>query len=140
MTLPQTTSKPPESPLQRVIVARLRADAGLVAKLAPAKGISPAAAAVIDEVKEGQSFPYVRIGDHLSTPSGDLTSFGRQVTVTLHVWTKTNSMGPGQAIADDVVRLLDRQHVALSAALAPLGHRCVRSEHQGAQALDNPGP
>ena len=140
MTLPQTTSKAPESPLQRAIVARLRGDATLAGLLASVKNVTPAVPAVVDEVKEGQAYPYVRVGDHLSTPAGDLTSFGRQVTATLHVWTKANSMGPGQTIADRVVALLDHQHAALSELLAPLGHRCVLIHWQFGQALDDPDP
>jgi hypothetical protein len=140
MTLPQTLSRPPETPLQRAIVARLRGSGALTALLAPVKDSNPAVPAVIDEVPEGQRFPYVRVGEHLSIPDNDLTSFGRQVTVTLHVWTKAGSMGPGQAIADVVVGLLDHQDRALTALLTPYGFRCVRIDHQFAQALDDPDP
>lgn len=136
----QPLSKPPENPLQRVIVARLRGSATLAGKLATARGVTPVVPAVLDEVREGQAYPYVRVGDHLSTLSGDLTSFGRQVTETLHVWTKAGSMGPGQDIADIVVGLLDRQHEALTALLRPLGHRVVSCRYEYGQALDDPDP
>lgn len=138
MTLPQTISWPPETPLQRAIVARLRADATLAAKLAVIKGTSTPA--VVDEVKEGQAYPYVRVGEHLSTPSNTLTEFGREVTATLHVWTLAGSMGPGQAIADDIVRLLDHQDEVLSDLLAASGQVCVRISYEFGQALDDPDP
>lgn len=140
MTLPQTLSRPPENALQAVIVAHLRGSAPLAAKLAPAKGVTPSTPAVLDEVREGQAYPYVRVGDHLSTLSGDLTSFGRQVTETIHVWTKAGSMGPGQDIVNLIVGLLDRQHRALSVLLAPRGHRVVSCRYEYGQALDDPDP
>ena len=140
MTLPQAISRPPESPLQRAVVALLRADPTLTGLLASVKGSAPPIPAVVDEVREGQPKPYVQIGDHLSTPGGDLSRFGRIVTMTLHVWTKAGSMGPGQAIADAVARLLDRQDRALSVLLAASGHRCVRIEFQFSQALKDPDP
>lgn len=140
MTLPQTVNKPPENALQRATVARLRGDATLAGLLAAAYKVTPTAPAVLDEVKEGQPFPYVRVGDHLSTPSGDHTRFGRQVTMTLHVWTKVQSMGPGQTIADRIVALLDHQHDALSALMAPHGHRCVLIHWQFGQAIDDTDP
>jgi hypothetical protein len=129
-------SKSPLSPLQRAVVAKLRGDATLVGLLASAKGVSPAAAAVVDQVVEGQAFPYIRIGDHLSTPANDLTSYGRRVTVTLHVWTRAQSNGPGQTIADRVIELLDHQE----RALAVTGHRVVSIRHEFDQALSDPDP
>lgn len=139
MTQPQTISRPPESPVQRAVVSLLRADATLAGRLAKVKG-STTTPAVVDEVKEGQAYPYVRVGDHLSTPDNTLTSFGRQITASIHAWTKAGSMGPGQDIADDIVRLLDHQDRALSALLAAAGQRCVRISFEFGQALDDPDP
>lgn len=136
----QPTNTLPVNAVQRVIVALLRGDATLSALLATAKGITPTAPAVVDDVQEGQLYPYIAIGDHLSTPDNDLTSFGRQVTETLHVWTKTRSMTPGQTIADRVALLLDHQDAALTALLTPLGHRCVRVSSEFDQALRDPDP
>lgn len=133
-------SKSPMNPLQAAIVARLRGDATLATLLAAVKGSSPATPAVIDRVPEGQAMPYVRLGDHLSTPDNTHTSFGRRVTETLHVWTQERSMAPGQAIANRVGELLDHQPAALSALLAAGGHRCVSIRLSFDQALDDPDP
>jgi len=130
----------PAGAVQRVIVARLRGDATLSGLLAPAKDVSPAAAAVVDDVKEGQAYPYVAVGDHLGIPDNDLTSYGREITETLHVWTKTRSMTPGQTIADRIALLLDHQDRALTALLTPLGHKCVRISLEFDQALRDPDP
>lgn len=140
MTLPQTTSRPPENAVQRALVAILRADAALTAKIAKIKDVTPPTPAVVDKVPEGQLYPYVRVGDHLSIPDNTLTSFGRQVTTTLHIWTKTGSMGPGQDIADIIVGLLDHRTATMTAALASSGHYCVRIEYEFSQALDDPDP
>ncbi len=140
MTQPQTVSRPPENAAQRAIVARLRGSAPLAALLAKIKDVTPLTPAVIDRVPEGQGYPYVRVGDHLSTPDNTLTTFGRQVTVTLHVWTKTGSMVPGQDIADLIVGLLDHQPAAISTLLSTSGHRCVSIRHEFSQALDDPDP
>lgn len=133
-------SSSPLNPLQAAIVARLRADATLAALLPKVKGVTPLVPAIVDRVPEGQPMPYVRIGDHLSTPDNTHTSFGRRVTETLHVWTRERSMGPGQAIANRVGELLDHQTAALSALLAPAGHRCVSIRLSFDQALDDPDP
>jgi hypothetical protein len=136
----QPTDLLPASAVQRAIVALLRADTTLKGMLAAIKGVSPATAAVIDDIPEGQAYPYVAVGDHLSIPDNDLTSFGRQVTETLHVWTQTRSMAPGQAIADRIALLLDHQDRALTVLLSPLGHRCVRISLEFDQALRDPDP
>jgi hypothetical protein len=133
-------NRPPENDVQRAIVARLRADATLAGMLAPARNITPTVPAVVDEVKEGQLYPYVRVGDHLSIPDNDHTSFGRQITETIHVWTKAGSMAPGQAIVNRVVGLLDHQPAAMSALLSAYGHRCVAIRYEFGQALDDPDP
>lgn len=140
MTLPQTDSHNPVTPVQRAIVAILRGDATLTALLAPIAGITPATPAVVDQPPEGQAYPYVRVGDHLSIPDNDLTSFGRELTETLHVWTKTRSNGPGQQVASRITALLDHQVAALSAELAGDGQRCVTVRQEFDQALADPDP
>jgi hypothetical protein len=122
-------SKSPINPLQKALVAKLKADAPLVALLAGKQ-------AIYDQPPEGDPKPYVRVGDHLSIPDNDLGSFGRQVTVTLHIWTKARSNGPGQDIADRITALLDHQ----AAALVVPGHRIVSIRSEFDQALSDPDP
>lgn len=134
------TSRNPATPIQRAIVARLRADATLVTLLAPIKGVTPATPAVVDQPEEGQVYPYIVVGDHLSVPDNDLTSFGREGTETIHVWTKARSNKPGQDLADRVTALLDHQAAALSALLAADGFKCVTIRQEFDQALRDPDP
>lgn len=121
----------PNSPVQGALYAILIGDAPLMALLP---------GGVNDQPPEGAMKPYVRLGDHLSTPDNDHTAFGREITETLHVWTKSRSNGPGQAIANRIVELLDHQVSTLSAALAADGHECVSIRHEFDQALEDPDP
>lgn len=135
-----TPTRNPATPIQRAIVARLRADTTLVSLLAPIKAVSPATPAVVDQPPEGQVKPYVRIGDHLSIPDNDHTSKGREVTETIHVWTQARSNAPGQAIADAITASLDHQVAALSDLLAADNHKCVTIRQEFDQALEDPDP
>jgi len=137
MTLP---SRSPLNPLQAALVALLRGDSALSGLLAKVRDITAPTTAVLDDVPEGQAYPYVRIGDHTSAADSDLASHGRRVTTTLHIWTHARSNGPGQAIATRIGELLDRQDRALSARLAASGHRCVSIRQTYDQALDDPDP
>jgi len=126
-------SKSPVTPLQKVFVARLGGDAALTTLLGgPSR--------VLDQVTESTPKPYVRLGDHLSIPDNDHGGYGREVTITLHVWTKARSNGPGQTIADRIVELLDHQVEALNALLVPLGHKIVSIRSEFDQALTDPDP
>ena len=122
-------STSPASALQAAIVAKLKGDAPLVALLNGRQ-------AIFDQTPEGEAYPYVRVGDHLSIPDNDLTSYGRQITETLHVWTKARSNGPGQDIAARITALLDHQVGALELD----GHRIVSIRCEFDQALTDPDP
>ena len=130
----------PAASVQRVIVALLRSDATMIGLLAPIKDVTPAVAAVVDGPAEGQAYPYVTTGDHLSIPDNDLNSYGREVTETLHIWTRARSMAPGQTIANRIGALLDHQVETVSTALVPFGHVCVRIDLEFDQALRDPDP
>ncbi|MDQ8045262.1 MAG: DUF3168 domain-containing protein [Patulibacter sp.] len=129
MTIPQSVSKRPSLAVQRAIVALLKADSALTTLLTGTK--------VYDgDAPEATPQPYVIVGDHLSTDSGDLTSFGREILSTIHVWTKTRSNVAGEDIANRINQLLDRQH----RSLAIVGHRAVYVRLEFDQALGDPDP
>ncbi|MET0419009.1 MAG: DUF3168 domain-containing protein [Actinoplanes sp.] len=134
--IPQTTSKSPLNALQKVVVTRLKGDATLATLL----GSSPSDARVVDQPREGMPYPYVRVGDTLSTADDDLTSFGRSVVMTLHIWTKKRGTFSGQEILNRIVELLDHQTAAVSALLEAEGHRVVRIAAEFDQALTDPDP
>jgi hypothetical protein len=127
-------STPSQNALQTAIVAVLRGDTALTALLGganPAKVVGPRA-------PEGLAEPYVLVGDHLSIPDNTHTSFGRDITITLHVWTRARSVGPGQTISNRVNELLDHQVAALNAHM--VGHRVVAIRQTFDQALQDPDP
>lgn len=130
----------PAAAVQAVIVALLRDDATLAGLLAPIKDSSPAVAAIVDGPAEGQAYPYVTVGDALSISDNDLIRRGREVTETLHVWTRARSMLPGQTIADRIGALLDHRDEVMTTSLIPFGHECVRIELEFDQALRDPDP
>lgn len=126
-------SESPLNPLQKAVFTRLNADATLTTLLG-------GAGRILDHVPEDQPMPYVRLGDHLSIPDNTHTTFGRNVTVTLHVWTRRRGNASGQSIAARIIELLDHQVAAMSALLAADGHECVTIRHEFDQALTDPDP
>lgn len=126
-------SKSPLNPLQKALFTRLNADATLATLLG-------AVGRIVDQVTEGTPYPYVRLGDHLSIPDNDHGGFGRNVTETLHVWTRKRGNATGQAIAARIVELLDHQTGAMSDLLEADGHRCVSIRAEFDQALTDPDP
>lgn len=120
-------SKSPIHPLQTALYQRLAGDAALAAL---------ATGGVWDEVPEGAEHPYVRIGDHLSIEDNDHSGFGREVTVTIHVWSKARGNAQGQAIAARIGELLDEQERQLHVD----GHRVVSCRSEFDQALADPNP
>ncbi|PAD36325.1 DUF3168 domain-containing protein [Terribacillus saccharophilus] len=43
---------------------------------------------VFDYIPEGTAFPYIRIGEPTVTPQVTKTTFGEQVAVVMHAWSK----------------------------------------------------
>lgn len=124
----EPVSRSPVHPVQVALYERLTRDAELMSLVT----------GVYDQVPEGVARPYVRIGDHVSTADNDLTSYGRQILSTVHVWTEARGNAPGQQIANRIVELLDHQAAALSELVD--GHRVVSIRHEYDQALPDPNP
>lgn len=134
--MPPLPSKSPVNALQKITVARLAGDATLTALL----GASVGDVRVVDQPREGMPHPYVRVGDFLSTPDNDLTSFGRNVVMTLHIWTKKRGNKDGQDIASRIVVLLDHQTAVLDPLLRVEGHKLILIRAEFDQALTDPDP
>jgi hypothetical protein len=129
-TLP---SKSPINALQKVVVARLKGDSALVALLANR-------AAVYDQPPEGDVKPYVRVGDFLSTPDNTHDTIGRNIVMTLHIWTKRRGNKEGQDIAARIVELLDHQTAVLDPLLQAEGHKMISIRNEFDQSLTDPDP
>ena len=122
-------SSSPVHPVQVGIYDLLSGDATLTAL-----GVE----GVYDQVPESAPMDYIRIGDHLSIPDNAHGRFGREITSTIHVWTRARGNASGQAIAARIIELLDHQHGDLSALVD--GHRIVSIRLEFDQALTDPNP
>lgn len=89
----------PSWPLQQAIYARLSGDATLVTTLG---------AAVYDEPPAGVAFPYVVVGDTTETPNDTMGVTGRDLTVTIHTWSRYRGMREISRMQDRIDQLLDR--------------------------------
>ena len=128
----QPVSKSPLNPVQAALIAILGGDATMTTLLGAGR--------ILDDVPEGQPYPYVVVGDHLSIPDGSHTSYGREVTETIHVWTQKKGNKTGQDILARIDALLHNKPATMSAALAAAGHRCVSIRNEFDQALRDPDP
>ncbi len=120
-------SRSPLEPLQVALYQWLRDD----------KMLSGLVTGIFDRTApEGQEYDYVTIGELLSTEDNDLSNFGREVTVTFHVWTKAHGNRPGFRIAARLIELLDHREREIDVD----GHRIVSIRHEFDQALTDPDP
>lgn len=119
MTAPSTMG-----PVQRALYGVLTGDATLMALIT----------GVYDFVPEPAPFPYIAIGDATEIPDNRHGGFGRQTTVTLHVWTRNRGHSEGLAIGDRVTALLDHQ------PLTVVGQHHVVTRFEFSQTLTDPEP
>ena len=89
----------PAWPLQQAIYTRLSGDTTLVTTLG---------AAVYDDVPDSAAFPYVSIGDITEGPNDRMGKTGRDLTVTVHIWSQYEGMKQTKEIQNRVDALLDR--------------------------------
>lgn len=86
-------------PLQEAIDARLSGDATLTVTLG---------ARIYDDTPDGEPYPYVVIADFTEAPNDTMGTTGRDLTVTLHVWSRFRGFRECNRIANRIDQLLDR--------------------------------
>jgi hypothetical protein len=69
--------------------------------------------AVYDEVPDGSAYPYVTIGDFTEVARNAFGRTGRELTMTLHIWSGYNGWAEAQSIASQVDGLLDHATFAV---------------------------
>lgn len=69
---------------------------------------------VYDEPPEGASMPYVVIGDITETPALSHNVDGREVLVTVHVWSAYAGAAEAREIAGEVIGTLHRQRITVT--------------------------
>ncbi|MGW2985461.1 DUF3168 domain-containing protein [Streptomyces goshikiensis] len=111
-------------PVQLAVYTRLTDDDALMALIT----------GVYDYVPENVAFDYVTIGEATEVPDNRHGGFGRETTVSLHVWSRYRGHARGLRIAARVTELLDHQPLAV----AGLHHVSTRFEFS--QTLTDPEP
>lgn len=89
-----------------------------------------------DEPPESEVRDYLVLGDHLSLPDNTHDKFGREITQTFHIWTRSRGTKRGGAIAARWNALFDHQKQALTVP----GHKIVIVRNEFQQALRDPDP
>lgn len=89
----------PSAPLLDAVYSRLSADATLVTTLD---------CSVYDDVPDSDDFPYLVIGDLTEIPRDTMGVTGRDLTLTLHIWSQLKGVDQVVDIQNRVDALLDR--------------------------------
>lgn len=63
---------------------------------------------VLDDVNEGQPYPYVTIGDPVSNPWDTKTSIGENIVFVLHTWSDYQGKGESYTIMNLIHEALSR--------------------------------
>lgn len=92
--------------LQAAVMARLAADADLLAALGGAK--------IHDGAPRGTDFPYVTFGTAGEADWSDGTTAGGEVSLTLHVWSREAGKREAWRIAGLLMRLLHDAPLSLA--------------------------
>ncbi|KIX79116.1 hypothetical protein SF23_02570 [Streptomyces sp. MBRL 10] len=111
-------------PVQQAVYTRLTGDPALAALIT----------GVYDHVPEDVVFDYVTIGEATEIPDNRHGGFGRQTTITLHVWSRYRGHARGLQIAARVTALLDHQPLTI------VGLHHVSTRFEFSQTLTDPEP
>lgn len=92
--------------VQTGLYSRLTGDATLMTMLA--------GQGVFDEVPENQAFDYITIANNFELRNDTFARRGRDVTITLDIWSQGHGFAAALAILDRCVFLLDRKPLTLA--------------------------
>ncbi|MFE2017596.1 DUF3168 domain-containing protein [Streptomyces sp. NPDC059499] len=112
----------PMAAVQTAIMGRLRTD----------EQLGELVSGVYDYLPETTPFPYVVVGEATETPDNAHDRYGRQTTVTLHVWSQYHGYAQAHQIADRVTALLDHQ------PLTVIGLTHIVTRYEFSQTLTDP--
>lgn len=109
-------------PVQQALVTKLRASSALMAK----------ARAVVDDVSDGQEYPYVVVGDGTEIPFDTMDRAGKEVAATIHIWSQYAGFKEALEILGIINALLDRRDLAVT------GYGTVGMQFSNSQTLRDP--
>ena len=110
------------SPLQAAVYARLTGDTPFMALTR----------AVVDDVPEGQAFPYVTFGEWTEGAWDCFGQNGSDVTFEFHIWSRYRGFSEAQGINAALIGLFD------GAALTITGYTTVLVDYVSTQQLRDP--
>ncbi len=110
-------------PLQKAIFQRLSSDSTL----------SGMVTGVFDQVPENQPYPYVVIGEPNELPFDTKNTFGEEISLVIHVWSKY----PGKKEAYNILGACQQ---ALAKKLTVDGFRLLKVDRAGKQVFDDIDP
>ena len=98
-------------PLQVAIVKRFESDEPLMAMVK----------AVKDSVEKDTPFPYVTIGDPQVVPFETKTSFGEEITIVLHCWSRYEGKKEAYEILNLMLRALTKSPLMIEGDFSIFG-------------------
>lgn len=96
--------------MQAAVYAKLMADTGSGGLLDPS---APMITGVLDDVPEGQEFPYITIGEAIEMPWSTMGRDGADDTLTIHIWSRAHGFAEALGILDRLNMLLDGGELAI---------------------------
>lgn len=91
---------------------------------------------VYDYVPESAPYPYVVIGEATEIPDNTLDNFGRETTLTLHIWTQgRQGFVDALTISNEIQEILDHQR-----DLSLTNHRIVVIKLDQVLTMKDPDP
>jgi hypothetical protein len=115
--------------LQAAIYARLTTDVESGGLFDPS---APMITGVLDDVPDGQGFPYITIGEATENAWSTMGRDGSNDTLTIHIW----SSAPG---FKEALTILDRLNVLLDGGVLEIdGHMHVGTLYESAETLRDP--
>lgn len=98
-----------ELAIQKAIYDTLTADAQLMALVVGVYDAVPQA----PDSGNPSDFPYIVIGDDISTEWSTNTEIGRETSLTMHIWSRYRGKKEIKNISDNIARVLDRAELTI---------------------------
>jgi len=109
--------------LQEAVFTKLNSDSQLTNTLG---------ASVYDEVPQGSAFPYVQLGEEVSTDYSTKDEVGGETTLNIHVWSRSHG-------AKETKQIMDRVHTLLhDVSLSVTGYNFVNNRFEFSDVLRDP--
>jgi hypothetical protein len=74
----------------------------------------PLVTGVFDYVPDAQAFPYVVIDEGIETANNTLEHLGRDIVLTLNIWSQAEGFMEASIIANTIIQVLDNAQLVLS--------------------------